>query len=149
MVSIADALSRASSLGSDLVEVSSTGDVPVCRIMDYGKFKYQQSKKLHDAKKHQKIVLLKEVKLRPKIAEHDFLFKLKNAIRFLADGNKVKIQVEFRGRETSHRSIGEAVLIRFRDALGDQGIVEQSMKSEGRGIFLIVAPGKLGKVKGS
>lgn len=137
-----DALRRSREVGLDLVEVSSSGDVPVCRLMDYGKFRYQQSKKQHDAKRHQKTVQLKEIKMRPKIADHDFQFKLKNTIRFLNDGNKVKVSVEFRGREVTHRELGEVLLQKFQEQALEHGTVEQAIKNEARSVCMVLAPMK-------
>lgn len=131
----------------DLIEVSPHAAPPVCRLMDYGKYKYQQSKKQHEAKKHQKVIHVKEVKLRPKTEEHDLQFKLNNALRFLEDGNKVKVTVMFRGREITHREIGMTLLEKFQDLIGENGVVEQPLKDEGRSITLILAPNKLKQTK--
>jgi translation initiation factor IF-3 len=130
----------AESLQLDLVEVSPTAVPPVCRIMDYGKFKYQQSKKLQEAKKKQVHVQLKEVKLRPKTDEHDLDFKVKHVRRFLEEGNKAKVTVVFRGREITHMDIGMAALDRFASELQDIAIIEVKQKMEGRSMFMIVAP---------
>jgi translation initiation factor IF-3 len=124
----------------DLVEVSPTAVPPVCRIMDYGKFKYQQSKKLQEAKKKQIQVQLKEVKLRPKTDEHDLEFKIKHVRRFLEEGNKAKITVVFRGREITHMDIGMAALDKVANELQDIAIIEVKQKMEGRSMFMIVAP---------
>jgi len=126
----------------DLVEVSPTAVPPVCRIMDYGKFKYQQSKKMQEAKKKQVQVQLKEVKLRPKTDEHDLLFKIKHVRRFLEDGNKAKITLVFRGREITHMEYGQRALDRFAQDLEDVAIIEVRPKMEGRSMFMIVAPKK-------
>ncbi|KAF0221881.1 MAG: translation initiation factor [Geobacteraceae bacterium] len=126
----------------DLVEVSPTAVPPVCRIMDYGKFKYQQSKKLQEAKKKQVQVQLKEVKLRPKTDEHDLQFKIKHVRRFLEEGNKAKITLVFRGREITHMSLGQKALDRFAEDLQDIAIIEVKPKMEGRSMFMIVAPKK-------
>ncbi len=126
----------------DLVEVSPTAVPPVCRIMDYGKFKYQQSKKLQEAKKKQVQVQLKEVKLRPKTDEHDMLFKIKHVRRFLEEGNKAKITLVFRGREITHMEYGQKALDRFAQDLEDVAIIEVKPKMEGRSMFMIVAPKK-------
>ena len=126
----------------DLVEVSPTAVPPVCRIMDYGKFKYQQSKKLQEAKKKQVQVQVKEVKLRPKTDEHDLLFKIKHVRRFLEEGNKAKITVVFRGREITHMNLGQVALDRFVEDLKDIAIIEVRPKMEGRNMFIIVAPKK-------
>lgn len=130
----------AESLQLDLVEVSPTAVPPVCRIMDYGKFKYQQAKKQAEAKKKQVQVELKEVKLRPKTDTHDLEFKVKHVRRFLEEGNKAKITVVFRGREITHQEIGMAALEKFAAELADIGVVEVRQKMEGRSMFMIVAP---------
>lgn len=137
-----EALALAESQQLDLVEVSPTAVPPVCRIMDYGKFKYQQSKKLQEARKKQVQVQVKEVKLRPKTDEHDILFKIKHVRRFLEEGNKAKITVVFRGREITHMNLGQNALDRFVDDLKDIAIIEVRPKMEGRNMFIIVAPKK-------
>jgi translation initiation factor IF-3 len=137
-----EALALAESQQLDLVEVSPTAVPPVCRIMDYGKFKYQQSKKLQEAKKKQIQVQVKEVKLRPKTDEHDLLFKIKHVRRFLEEGNKAKITVVFRGREITHMNLGQVALDRFVEDLKDIAIIEVRPKMEGRNMFIIVAPKK-------
>jgi len=126
----------------DLVEVSPTAVPPVCRIMDYGKFKYQQSKKMQEAKKKHVQVQLKEVKLRPKTDEHDMQFKIKHVRRFLEEGNKAKITLVFRGREITHMEYGQRALDRFAQELEDVAIIEVRPKMEGRSMFMIVAPKK-------
>ena len=113
---------------------------PVCRIMDFGKFKYQQSKKLQEAKKKQVQVQLKEVKLRPKTDEHDLQFKIKHVRRFLEEGNKAKITVVFRGREITHMELGQVALDKFVEELQDIALIEVRPKMEGRNMFIIVAP---------
>ena len=130
----------AESLQLDLVEVSPTAVPPVCRIMDYGKFKYQQAKKLAEAKKKQVQVELKEVKLRPKTDTHDLEFKVKHVRRFLEEGNKAKITVVFRGREITHQELGMAALEKVAAELADIALVEVRQKMEGRSMFMIVAP---------
>jgi translation initiation factor IF-3 len=142
ILQLQDALSLAESQQLDLVEVSPTAVPPVCRIMDYGKFKYQQSKKLQEAKKKQIQVQVKEVKLRPKTDEHDLLFKIKHVRRFLEEGNKAKITVVFRGREITHMNLGQHALDRFVEDLKDIAIIEVRPKMEGRSMFIIVAPKK-------
>jgi translation initiation factor IF-3 len=132
----------AEALQLDLVEVSPTATPPVCRIMDYGKFKYQQSKKMQEAKKKQVHVQLKEVKLRPKTDEHDMLFKIKHVRRFLEEGNKAKITLVFRGREITHMEYGQRALDRFAVDLEDVAVIEVKPKMEGRSMFMIVAPKK-------
>ena len=126
----------------DLVEVSPTAVPPVCRIMDYGKFKYQQSKKMQEAKKKQVQVQLKEIKLRPKTDEHDMLFKIKNVRRFLEEGNKAKITLVFRGREITHMEYGQKALDRFVQDLEDIAVIEVRPKMGGRRMYMIVAPKK-------
>jgi translation initiation factor IF-3 len=126
----------------DLVEVSPTAVPPVCRIMDYGKFKYQQSKKMQEAKKKQVQVQLKEIKLRPKTDEHDLLFKINHVRRFLEEGNKAKITLVFRGREITHMEYGQKALDRFATALEDIAVIEVRQKMEGRSMYMIVAPKK-------
>ena len=124
----------------DLVEVSPTAVPPVCRIMDFGKVKYQQSKKLQEAKKKQVHVVVKEVKLRPKTDDHDLEFKIKHVRRFLEEGNKAKITVMFRGREITHMELGQKALERFITELEDVAVIEVRAKMEGRSMFMIVAP---------
>lgn len=124
----------------DLVEVAPTAKPPVCRIMDFGKFKYEQQKRDKETKKKQKIVSLKEVKLRPGIEDHDFDVKLKNAQRFLADGDKVKVTIMFRGRELSHPELGRQLLIKMADILKETVNVEREPKLEGKNMIMIVAP---------
>ena len=148
ILSIEEALNLAEEEGMDLIEVSPHADPPVCRLMDYGKYKYQQSKRQHEAKKHQKVVHLKEIKLRPKTEEHDLQFKLNNTLRFLDEGNKVKVTVMFRGREMTHRDIGLSLLEKFQELIGEKAVIEQPLKEEGRSITLILAPSKM-KVKKS
>lgn len=139
---LAEALAMAESQQLDLVEVSPTAVPPVCRIMDYGKFKYQQSKKLQEARKKQAHVVVKEVKLRPKTDEHDLQTKVKHVRRFLEEGNKAKITLIFRGREITHQEIGLNILNRVADELQDVAVVEFKPKMEGRALFMIVAPKK-------
>ena len=140
-----EALNMAEEKDQDLVEVAPNSSPPVCRIMDYGKFKYQQSKRAHEAKKKQKIIHVKEVKLRPNTDQHDYDFKLKNAFRFLESGDKVKVLVFFRGREIVHRENGQKLLLRVTETLEDIAIVEQEAKQEGRTLCMIFAPKSLKK----
>jgi translation initiation factor IF-3 len=135
-----DALAQAAEAHLDLVEVAPQAIPPVCRIMDYGKFKYQQSKKQQEARRRQTIIQVKEIKVRPKIEEHDMDFKLKNSRRFLSEGDKVKISVIFRGREIAHTDRGIRILARMAEALGDVGTVEQAPKLEGRNMFMLITP---------
>ena len=137
---LVEALRTAANSELDLVEVSPKSEPPVCRIMDYGKFKYQQQKKTHDAKKKQAVVHLKEVKLRPKTEEHDFQFKLRHIERFLKEGNKTKVTVVFRGRELAHPDIGRKMLARMTDESKEWAKVEQEPKFEGRNCVMILAP---------
>lgn len=130
------------SRGLDLVEVAAQGDPPVCRIMDYGKFKYQQQKKTHDAKKKQTTIQIKEVRMRPKTEEHDYLFKLKNVRRFLEDGDKVKVTLLFRGREITHADLAKRHFQRLAEDVKDLGAIEQHAIMEGRRMNIILAPNK-------
>jgi len=136
------ALALAQEKGLDLVEVAPQSTPPVCRILDYGKYLYQQSKKLHDAKKKQKSVQIKEVKFRPKTEEHDYLFKKKHIERFLGEGDKVKATVMFRGREMAHPSYGRHILDRLKQDLADLAIVENDARMEGRFMFMILSSKK-------
>ncbi|MBP1765653.1 MAG: infC [Firmicutes bacterium] len=134
-----DALRMAAEQQLDLVEVAPLAKPPVCRIMDFGKFKYEQQKRDKEAKKKQKVVTVKEVKLRPNIEDHDFDVKLKNAQRFLSDGDKVKVTIMFRGRELSHTELGRQVLVRMANELKDMVIVEREPKLEGKNMIMILA----------
>ena len=133
------ALAKAQEFGLDLVEVSPMAKPPVCKIMDYGKFKYEAKKKANEAKKKQTVVKLKEVKFRPKTEEHDYSFKTKAIREFLAEGNKARVTVMFRGREITHREIGQAILRRIENELKDIAVVEQPSRLEGRLLFMILA----------
>lgn len=137
---LVEALRTAAQYDLDLVEVSPKSEPPVCRIMDYGKFKYQQSKKAHEAKKKQSIVHLKEVKFRPKTEEHDFQFKLRHIERFLKEGNKTKVTVLFRGRELAHPEMGKTIMERIIEEMKAYGKVEQIPKFEGRNFVMVLAP---------
>jgi translation initiation factor IF-3 len=134
------ALAAAVQRGLDLVEVSPTAQPPVCRIMDYGKYKYQQNKRAAEAKKKQVRVEIKEVKLRPKTDEHDYQFKLKNAHRFLAEGNKVKVTIMFRGREVTHPEFGRRILERIATESSELGQVESHPNMAGRFMTMVIAP---------
>ena len=142
ILSLQEALALAESQQLDLVEVSPTAVPPVCRIMDYGKFKYQQSKKLQEARKKQVHVVVKEVKLRPKTDEHDLQTKIKHLHRFLEEGNKAKVTVVFRGREITHMEIGKEALDRIANEFQDIAVIEVRPKMEGRSLFMIIAPKK-------
>jgi translation initiation factor IF-3 len=142
VISLQDALAMAAEQELDLVEVSPTAEPPVCRIMDFGKFKYQQSKKLQEAKKKQVHVQLKEVKLRPKTDDHDLDFKVKHVKRFLEEGNKAKITMVFRGREITHTNLGLVILDKIAEELAEFAVIEVRPKMEGRNMYMIVAPKK-------
>ncbi len=137
---IKEALALAEEAHLDLVEIAPQASPPVCRVMDYGKFKYQQSKKQQEARRRQTTIQVKEIKVRPKIEEHDMGFKLKNSRRFLAEGDKVKISVIFRGREIAHPDRGYKILAQMAEALADVGGVEQAPRLEGRNLSMIVTP---------
>lgn len=137
---VKEALARAAEANLDLVEVAPQANPPVCRIMDYGKYKYQQSKKQQEARRRQTIIQVKEVKVRPKIETHDMDFKMRNARRFLSEGDKVKISVIFRGREIAHTDRGFRLLARISEMLADIANVEQHPKLEGRNLSMIVSP---------
>ncbi len=137
-----EALRQARSQGLDLVEVAPTANPPVCRIINYGKYLYQQSKRQHEAKKHQKSIELKEVKFRPRTSEHDFGVKKNHIIEFLQEGNKVKATVTFRGREMAHRSIGMQMIERLIQEVSEVGIVEARPRQEGPTLTAILAPNK-------
>lgn len=126
----------------DLVEVSPTADPPVCRVMDYGKYLFEQNKKSHKARKKQKIIHVKEVKFRPGTEEGDYQTKLKNLIRFLTAGDKTKVTVRFRGREMAHKELGTQMLDRVKGDLAELGVVEQYPQFEGRQMVMILAPKK-------
>jgi translation initiation factor IF-3 len=134
------ALERARSEGLDLVEISPMASPPVCKIMDYGKFKYEEKKKAAESKRAQVTVQLKEVKLRPKTEEHDYEFKVRNMRRFLEEGNKAKVVIQFRGREIVYRAQGTAILEDVQKDLQDVAVVEQPPRMEGRLMFMILAP---------
>lgn len=124
----------------DLVEVAPNADPPVCKVMDYGKFKYQQNKRSQEAKKKQTVIQVKEVKIRPKTDEHDLQVKIRHIKRFLGQKDKAKVTILFRGREIAYADQGERVLERVREELKDEAIVEQSPKMEGRNLVMILAP---------
>ncbi len=140
IVPIEQARAAAAERGLDLVEVAPTARPPVVRIMDYGKYKYEQARKARESKKKQHQVKVKEIKLRPKIDDHDLDFKEGHARRFLGEGNKVKVTMRFRGREMTHTELGLAVLERFAEALADCGQVEEGARLEGRNMTMVLAP---------
>ena len=136
----ADAIAQADAQGLDLVEVSPNTDPPVCKILDYGKFKYEAQKKKNEAKKKQKIIEVKEIKLRPNIDEHDYQVKMRNVQKFLDEGDKVKVTMRFRGREMAHQELGVNVLNRVRDDTEDVAKIEGFPKLEGRQMIMVIAP---------
>ncbi|BAT49745.1 Translation initiation factor IF-3 [Bacillus altitudinis] len=135
-----EALEIATKANLDLVLVAANAKPPVCRIMDYGKFRFEQQKKEKEARKNQKIISLKEVRLSPTIDEHDFNTKLRNAIKFLEKGDKVKASIRFKGRAITHKEIGQRVLDRFSEACAEVATVETKPKMDGRSMFLMLAP---------
>ncbi|MCB9960186.1 MAG: translation initiation factor IF-3 [Rhodospirillaceae bacterium] len=140
VVGIREALEAAAQIGLDLVEVSPNADPPVCKVLDYGKYKYEAQKKKNEARKKQKVIEVKEIKLRPNIDTNDYEIKLRNARRFLDDGDKVKVTLRFRGREMAHQELGMNVLTRVRDNLEGLAKVEQMPKMEGRQMIMVLAP---------
>jgi translation initiation factor IF-3 len=140
VVSIREALERAAQAGSDLVEVAPNADPPVCKILDFGKYKYEEQKRRNEARKKQKVIEVKEIKLRPMIDDNDYGIKMKAMIRFIGEGDKVKVTLRFRGRELAHQDLGMRVLIRVRDDLDEIAKVEQMPKMEGRQMVMVVAP---------
>ena len=141
IVTIMEALRLSGEADVDLVEIAPTADPPVCRLMDYGKFKYQEQKKAAEAKSKQKVIEVKEVKFRPGTDDGDYHIKMRNLRRFIAeDGDKGKVTLRFRGREITHQDIGMRMLERIRDELADVAIVEQFPKLEGRQMIMVLAP---------
>ena len=137
-----DAMRMAEQVGLDLVEISPNASPPVCKIMDFGKFKYEQQKKAAEAKKKQKVIEVKEVKFRPNIDEHDYDVKMRNVSRFLEDGDKVKVTLRFRGREMAHQDLGREVLQRIAKDTEGLGKVESMPKMEGRQMIMVIGPAK-------
>ena len=133
-------LELADEVGLDLVEVSPNSEPPVCKLLDYGKFKYEAQKKASEARKRQKTIDVKEIKLRPTIDENDYQVKMRSIERFIDDGDKVKVTMRFRGREMVHQEIGVEVLMRVRDDLGERAKVEQMPKLEGRQMTMVMSP---------
>ncbi len=140
VVPIAEALERAEEAGLDLVEISPNSDPPVCKILDYGKYKYEAQKKRAEARKRQKTFDIKEIKMRPSIEKHDYDFKMRSIMRFLADGDKVKVTIRFRGRELAHQDRAIDVLNRVCNDLEDRAKVEQHPRLEGRQMTMVIAP---------
>ncbi len=140
VVSLDDALGRADDAGLDLVEVAPEAKPPVCKILDYGKFKYEAQKKANEARKKQKVIDVKEIKMRPNIDHHDYDVKMRAMNKFLGEGDKVKVTLRFRGREMAHQNLGLKVLERVRDDLESVSKVEQFPKMEGRQMTMVIAP---------
>ncbi len=142
IISLEEALQKAEDANLDLVEVSPDSKPPVCKILNYGKYRYQQQKRVAQARKNQKIIELKEVVLRPSIEENDFQIKLRNVRRFLKDGNKVKITLRFRGRELAHVDLGQKVILRIKDIVLEEeiGKIDYEPKREGRNMLMIISP---------
>jgi len=140
VVDIERALEMAAESGFDLVEISPGAEPPVCKLMDYGKFKYEAQKKANEARKNQKIIEVKEIKMRPGIDEHDYQVKMRSVKRFLGDGDRVKMTIRFRGREMAHQDLGMKVLDRVREDVTEEAKVEQFPKSEGRLMTMVIAP---------
>ena len=136
-----EALKIAAESGLDLVEVSPNAEPPVCKVLDYGKYKYELQKKKAEAKKNQKVVEVKEIQMRPVIDENDFQVKLKAVLRFLNEGNKVKVAIRFRGREITHQELGMEIINRVKENVSDIAKVDQAPKLEGRQILMILSPG--------
>jgi translation initiation factor IF-3 len=140
VLSAKEAQKLANQKNLDLVKISPNAEPPVCKIMDYGKYMFEQAKKDKEARKNQKIISIKEVRLSPSIEEHDFEFKMKNAAKFLKDGDKVKVSVKFRGREMNHTSLGREVLENFAEQLKDVGSMDRAPKLEGKNMSMILNP---------
>jgi len=140
VVSIDEALKAAKKEGLDLVEISPNAEPPVCKIMDFGKHKYQEKKKMQDAKKKQKVVLLKEIKLRPTISDHDLQIKVKSLNSFILDGDKVKVSLRFKGREITHQEVGFAVFDKLKSWLVEEAKIEYEPRMEGNQVVMIIVP---------
>jgi len=140
VVTVREAIIKAEEAGLDLVEISPNAEPPVCKIMDFGKYKYELQKKANEARKKQKVIEIKEIKIRPTIEEHDYQVKLRSARRFLEEGNKVKMTLRFRGREMSHQDLGMEVLKRLQTDLSDLGKVESPPRMEGRQVQMVMGP---------
>jgi translation initiation factor IF-3 len=148
IIPVREGMRVAAEQGLDLVEVAPQAKPPVCRIMDYGKYKYEQSKKERDARKKQRVINVKEVKIRPRIEEHDFQVKVRNARRFLTDGDKVKVTLMFRGREITHAALGHDLCMKFYKELEEQASMEKEPKVEGRNMIMVLVPRTQEQVKG-
>ena len=137
---IAQALGRAEQAGLDLVEIAPQADPPVCKILDFGKYKYEEQKRKAEARKKQKVIDIKEIKMRPSIDDHDYDIKMRSVVKFLGEGDKVKVTLRFRGRELVHQELGMKVLERVRGDLAEVAKVEQFPKMEGRQMTMVVVP---------
>ena len=135
-----EALAMAAQAGLDLVEIAPNADPPVCKILDYGKFKYEEQKKKNEARKKQKVIEVKEIKLRPSIDDHDYEVKMRSMNKFIEEGDKVKVTMRFRGRELAHQELGMNVLMRVRDDIEEIAKVEQMPRMEGRQMVMVIAP---------
>jgi translation initiation factor IF-3 len=142
VMALRDAIARAADLGLDLVEVSPTAQPPVCKILDYGKFKYEAQKKANAARKRQRVIEVKEIKMRPGIDSNDYNIKMRKIFAFLDEGDKVKVTMRFRGRELAHQDIAMGVLTRVRDQVGELAKIEQFPRMEGRQMVMVMAPAK-------
>jgi translation initiation factor IF-3 len=142
VVSVKEGIRLAEEAGLDLVEISPNAEPPVCKILDYGKYKYQMQKKAQEAKKKQKVIEIKEIKIRPNIDKHDLEIKMRHVREFLAEGDKVKFTLRFRGREMAHQEIGMALLLKIKEELKDVVKVDQEPSSEGRQMVMMVSPAK-------
>jgi len=142
IVPLAQAMRLAEEKELDLVEIAPMAKPPVCKLMDYGKFKYREAKKAHEAKLKQKQIQVKEVKFRPGTDEGDYKIKMRNLMKFLEEGDKAKVTLRFRGREMAHQELGQRLLQRVRDDLEEYGVVEQWPKMEGRQLIMVIAPKK-------
>lgn len=142
VTSVAEGLRAAEAAGLDLVEISPDAEPPVCKLLDYGKFRFAEQKKFQEQRKKQKVIQIKEIKLRPGIGQHDLDIKLRAIQKFLDEGDKVKITLRFRGREMAHQDLGLALLTRVRETLADKIKVEHEPKAEGRQVIMVIAPAK-------
>ena len=140
VVPVTHAMQRAEESGLDLVEISPNSDPPVCKIMDFGKYKYETQKRRNEARKKQKTIDVKEIKMRPNIDVHDYDVKMRSIVKFIGEGDKVKVTMRFRGREMAHQDLGMKVLERVRDDLGESAKVEQFPKMEGRQMTMVMVP---------
>ena len=140
VVSTRHAMELAADAGLDLVEISPTAEPPVCKILDYGRYKYEMQKRQNEARKKQKTIDVKEIKMRPNIDDHDYNVKLRSIQKFLGEGDKVKVTMRFRGREMAHQELGQKLLEKVREEFTDQAKVESSPKMEGRQMIMVIAP---------